>query len=85
MNALLDAPAIQTAFDEGRIRGIEVEKLKRYDAPDFVDAYIGYAEIVLPDGSERELTEAELDILQSQQVDRFDQIVREEADLRGYL
>lgn len=41
----------------------EVDGIRKYDYPDFVDAFISSAMAVLEDGSMREATEEELDEL----------------------
>tara|TARA_Y100000310_G_scaffold334175_1_gene413288 strand:- start:2944 stop:3132 length:189 start_codon:yes stop_codon:yes gene_type:complete len=47
-----------------KLFNIQIECIQGYDAPDFVNAYISYAEIDDPkSGERRELTEEELEDL----------------------
>lgn len=57
-------------LDLSKIQNVQVENIRMYDYPDFVDAYISYAEI---DG--RELTEDELDALNENQDFRYNAIM----------
>mgnify|MGYP000237992966 FL=1 len=52
-----------TTLDYSKVHDIEVDGIDTRDYPDFCDAYIESATIELEDGTFRDATDAELDLL----------------------